>query len=162
MASFIVTRDGALFSKDGDSHEQIIAENKLDDGLRGGDFVRCEVAPKDNDYTLPMSEWEFVVDQKILPDWWNAQWGEECCRAALVEWAQHHIIRDGVGVCEAGETRVFCGTSTGTVNGGEGVFNDNATGTVNRGGEGVFNDTSTGTVNGGKGRFYGNAKRKDV
>ena len=174
-ASFVLTKDKVFWSKNGDSHEDIIKEFSLhDDGARGPNILRVEIVPDGKRYDLPLSDWKFKLDQDTIPEWFNMGADEDRARLALNDWTKAHIIREGHATVEDWQTRIFLGTSQGTVNGGEGRFFGSSTGTVNggkcwfrdsstgtvNGGEGVFYDSSTGTVNGGWGRFYDCSKKK--
>jgi len=110
-ASFIVTRERTLFDPDGDKYETILEANGLDDTTSTPDFVRTEMVPPNWDYSRPLKQWDFVVDQDYLPSWWNARWAEKECRKALKKWAKTHILRRGSGVCREGQTRIALGKS---------------------------------------------------
>jgi hypothetical protein len=112
----IVTKYDVLFDPICDSHEWIIKSNNLNDKILTPDFVRVEISPADNgnngyngdngdscDYSLPFSEWKYKVDQKVLPDWYNAKWAEEQCRAALPMWAKTRFVTEGDHTCEHGQ-----------------------------------------------------------
>jgi len=108
-ASLVATKDRVFWSKDGDSHEQIIKENGLhDDGVRGPNIVRFEISPPANAYSMPLGEWAYSLGQDILPDWYDAEDVERRGRAALEKWAEVHILRDG-GECKEGQTRIVLG-----------------------------------------------------
>jgi hypothetical protein len=170
-----LTKDKVFWSKNGDSHEEIIKEFDLhDDGARGPNILRVEIVPDGKRYDLPLSDWKFKIDQDTIPEWFNIGADEDRARVALDEWAKVHIISEGHATVEKGQTRIFLGTSQGTVNGGWGRFYGSSTGTVNggwgrfygsstgtvNGGEGWFYDSSIGTVNGGEGVFRDNSKKK--
>jgi len=98
-ASFVVTKKNkdlrAFWHEDvSDSHEDIIEYfNLKEQNVRGEiTLVRVEVVPPDSDYTLPVSKWEFMLDQDILPDWYDAEATEKACRKELAAWKRAKII----------------------------------------------------------------------
>ena len=75
-SSVIVQRHGyhvALWSKSSDSHEQIIMEHGLQwlDNLHRMNLARVEIVPPGYDYTLPLDEWVYEIDQDVLPAWYD-------------------------------------------------------------------------------------------
>ena len=91
MASFIVTKQKVFWSKETDAHEDIIVEfdlQHLDRDLANIGLVRTEIIPPDNDYTRPITEWEFRTDQDITPDWYNAAKAE---RRNVSNWIVVHL-----------------------------------------------------------------------
>jgi hypothetical protein len=159
----IVTKTRILWLPESDSHEAIIEAYKLNDKSACPDFVRIEIVPPGNNYSLPLDKWVYEVDQDTLPDWYDAREAEIAVRTELLAWYKEHVVNDGeytqsggfkiyigaaISIVNDGKA-MFYGNSTGTVNGGETWFHDNSTGTVN-GGEATFRDNSIGTVNGGK------------
>jgi len=86
-ASFIVTKDQTFWSKKTDSHEEIISElNLVEIVASKTTLVRVEITPDGGDLTLPIDQWQYRVDQDILPDWYDAEEVEKRCRAVLPEW----------------------------------------------------------------------------
>jgi len=174
-ASFIVTKNRVLWSKNSDSHEEIIEQNHLNDSTRGGDFVRVEITPKDFDFRLPIERWEYRVDQDTTPDWYDPREAEIAVRAELPAWYAVHFISSGEitegmsrvvlsgevtqsgGECEAngsatvtqsgGVCRAY-GSSTVTQSGGECEANGSSTVTQS-GGECWAYESSTVTQSGG-------------
>ncbi len=120
FASFVVTRDRVFWSRHTDGHTDIQQEHKLcEAGVRGANVVNIEIAPPAAGIGAPLEEWQFRVDQDMLPDWWNAADGEKRARVALAELSQALIVRGGVH--EVKEGRLFaygnstvtaCGSST--------------------------------------------------
>lgn len=107
-ASFIVTRDNVFWSRNTDSHEDIIKEfNLVQDGVRGPNIVRVEISPPCyavpnplpglcyGRLSLPIETWRYLVDQDLLPAWYDAADCERRTRAALQEWATARILRKG-------------------------------------------------------------------
>ena len=163
-ASFIITQSAVFWSEKSDSHEEIILENGLDDS--GVKFVRAEISPPNDVYSLPLEHWVFKTDQEIVPDWYASASAESACRAELPKWAALHIITEGDYEIDGGNiSRVVFGGHLTIKNmaGGECWFYGSSTGTVSAQAGGLcwFSDSSTGTVSaqaGGECRFYGNAK----
>jgi len=117
-ASFVVFEDRVLWSRVGDSHEQIRQENGIavrQDGVldweREG--IPCEIVPPDRDYTLPLDKWQFMWDEGVnpakLPAW--AFDAEVRCRTCLDSWAASHVVREGEHECGDGRTLVLLGTA---------------------------------------------------
>jgi len=70
FASFVLTKDRALWSSTSDSHEQIIAEHQLRDDAARVLIVRVELTPPaDDPRCADLARWDFAVDQDVLPEW---------------------------------------------------------------------------------------------
>jgi len=86
--SCIVPREGSVIWKMGiDSHDELIEMSKLRDTVASCDaitFARCEVVPKNNNYLTP-DGWEFLVDERITPEWWGKGY-EQMAMDAKDEW----------------------------------------------------------------------------
>ena len=95
-ASFVLTKDQVFWSMKTDSHENIIAEFGLaQDGVRGPNILRVEITPpKMFDYGTPAEQWNFKLDQDLLPPWFDATADEIRARLALVEWIEKRVIRE--------------------------------------------------------------------
>ena len=112
-ASFVLTKTRAYWSEDGDSHEDIISEHSLHaDGPRGPNIVHVEVVPQEENYAAPLDQWQYNVDQDVLPDWYDADAAESMARAALQKWAKQHIIRDHLDEVRDGQTRILLESAT--------------------------------------------------
>jgi hypothetical protein len=96
-ASFVVTKTKVFWSLNDESHETIIEENNLKESdIRGNStFVRVEVVPSDNNYTLPFSKWKYCLDQDNVPKWYDEKKVEKRCRAKLKEWRKAKIVMPG-------------------------------------------------------------------
>jgi hypothetical protein len=95
-ASFVVTENNVYWSRTSDSHEDIISEN----GLSGLDserveVVRVEITPPDNNWLLPIEQWEASIDQDILPWWYNYGSVVGRCMEKLPCWIKCKIIMPG-------------------------------------------------------------------
>jgi hypothetical protein len=190
MAAFILTSNSCLWDLNTDSHEDIIKKYNLNDKTISPDFIRVELVPPDHNYSLPLKEWKFVVDQDYLPEWFNKKEAEKATRRELKNWAQAKIIRNQTveeeedknygdknrifidcKVSISGQTGGGCwfyGQSTGKVSnqkGGDCWFYGQSTGEVSdqKGGYCLFLDKSTGKVSDQKGGncwFYGQSTGK--
>ena len=115
-ASGVLTRDQVWWDEDSDSHEAIIRKHKLHaDGVRGPNVLRFEIVPPDDDYTLPLAEWVYKVDQDILPEWYDPVHDPVRARSMMPAWAQHHIISSGE--VRDGQTRVVLSGSVTQIGG---------------------------------------------
>ena len=85
--SAIITKDGIIYDPQTDAHEDLIKKAGLDDTTMKPDFVRIEVNPKDSDiFNHDLDNWQFKVDQDLLPDWWTddfVKMAEERAKKAL-------------------------------------------------------------------------------
>ena len=86
--SAIVTKKGKVLWQLGvDSHSKILATHKIkDDTAKKSElqFARIEITPHNRDYLHP-DKWEFHLDERIKPDWWNIGY-EQLAWDAQREW----------------------------------------------------------------------------
>ena len=101
-ASFVITRQGrgmlANWSKEtSESHTDIIEKLGLrEQNVRGEYlFVRIEITPPNDDFMAPLDQWQFKVDQDVLPEWWDADAAERCVRKELPEWLAAKVVLPG-------------------------------------------------------------------
>lgn len=127
MASMIVTRTDVLWLPESDSHEGIIKKNGLNDRGIVPDFVRVEICPYDDDYSIPFEAWVFRVDQDILPDWWNKEWAEIQVRQVLPEWAKSRYCYSGIQEVGCDQQKIAMGNAIQVIYGGYGLAYGNAT-----------------------------------
>jgi len=101
-ASLIVTKHKVFWSRFSESHEDIIREFNLHmDGARGPNGVRVELSPAQQDFTAPVDEWSFRVDQDTLPDWWDPTEAEERVRKVVEdEWLKSKVLMPGELRCD--------------------------------------------------------------
>lgn len=109
-ASFVLTKPKVYWSRFTDSHEEIIKEFGLHadgvaNGVNGPSILRVEVRPPNGDMTRPPAEWEFVVDQDIMPEWFDAKRDSDRTRAALIDWIAANVISSSCYLVTEG--RVF-------------------------------------------------------
>ena len=85
FASFVLTKDHEFYNEENDSHSEIISKNNLHEwGTKGPNIVKVEIVPTPEIKTWPsLKEWEFVIDQDVLPDWADRKELETRTRAAL-------------------------------------------------------------------------------
>ena len=93
-ASFVVTKDTVFWSKNTDSHEEIIAEHQLNEGCKPEEpnFVRVEISPANNDYRIELDKWAYRLDQDKFPKWYDASDVESRVRAELPDWMASKIV----------------------------------------------------------------------
>jgi len=95
-ASFVLTKTKVYWSRTSDSHEEIIAEHKLNEsGTRGVNILRVEIVPPHNDYSIPARKWVFGFDQDLLPKWANKEKDEKRVRRELAKWIKAKVILPG-------------------------------------------------------------------
>lgn len=82
--SSIQIKDGSLLHHFGvSSHEDIIAIFGLKDDKPIPDFVRLEYTPP-TPFSLDFDQWNFKVDQDLLPDWFDPEYAKRVCRKFVV------------------------------------------------------------------------------
>ena len=84
FASFVLTKDKVFWS-DSDSHTDIIEEFELhEDGANGPNILKVEIVPTPKIKSLrDYDNWEFKIDQDIMPEWYNKDLDESRTRKAL-------------------------------------------------------------------------------
>lgn len=79
-----------------DSHSEMLDKLKIKDDYFGAShiFVRAELIPPDGDKTRDVQDWEFVVDQDIVPDWFDADREKYECkfREEVKNWMKSNIF----------------------------------------------------------------------
>jgi len=152
-ASFVLTKQKVFWGLRTESHEQIIADNKLREmtARNNPSLVRVEVVPPGGDWNAPLRKWEYHLDQDILPAWYDAEDCERRAKHALKDWYKAKVVKQGevVASINGESTKTYvCGTvnevrDNGTVNK---VWGN---GTVNKvWGNGTVNEVrDNGTVN---------------
>lgn len=92
-ASFVVTKDHVFWSRNSDSHEDIIDEYGLhEDGVYGPNIVRVEIAPEDGNLSTDPSAWKYKLDQDTRPAWYDQAEAERRCRGELPAWLKSKVI----------------------------------------------------------------------
>jgi len=84
FASFVLTKDKVFWS-DSDSHTDIIEEFELHEyGANGPNILKVEIFPTTKiKYLRDYDNWEFKIDQDIMPEWYNKDLDESRTRKAL-------------------------------------------------------------------------------
>jgi len=90
--SGIITREAVLWDEWSDSHSKILEKAGIADRDEKPDFVKFELVPPDDDYTLPFEQWKYTEDQDYLPEWYNRENAEAEARKILPLWAATHLI----------------------------------------------------------------------
>ena len=122
-ASMICTLGHKMtWSKTKDSHSEIRREFGMPENSPGRvTSVQVEIVPRDEDYSLPLPQWTFVVDQDTLPDWWDAVEAERQCRLELENWARVRLVRHGEHrdeIVEGELITAICGGTASAIRGG--------------------------------------------
>ena len=95
-ASFVVTKDKVFWSAKSESHAEIIEEHKLHaDGASGPNIAKVEVNPPNGDFTLPLDEWLFKLDEDVQPKWYDPAAIKAMVRAELPKWVAAKIVLPG-------------------------------------------------------------------
>ena len=87
-------------SGENDSHSDLLDSLGIEDNYIGASkvFVRAELVPKDNQWWIdPAKEpenWTFVVDQDIVPDWFDREEHEKIFRETVCGWWKEHVLVD--------------------------------------------------------------------
>ena len=92
LKSAIILKD-KIYIPDHDHHTQMLEELGVKDTRQNAEmlFVRAELVPKNNDIFSPITEWEFHVDQDIIPEWFVVEYEKERMIAAVIEWGKTRI-----------------------------------------------------------------------
>jgi len=98
------------WSKESDSHEVLLKELGLKDNTAHPKFVRVVIVPPNGDFSRPLAEWQYHVDQDYLPPWYDATKAERQVRKALVAWATEKVFLTGTHEVRSGQYYA-CGDS---------------------------------------------------
>ena len=121
-ASMIVTPSRVYWNPPelGESHTDIRKHHKLRDDMHETVGVAIEITPPNGDFSAPAKDWEFRVDQDILPDWWNPRDGRESACAEVPHWlAAHTVASDAEIEITSGFWLVLRGAPVITQSGGD-------------------------------------------
>ena len=72
--SGIILRNKVVLAPEGnESHSDLLESLKIKDNYLGSSkvFVRAELIPKDNNKMSDVKEWDYIVDQDIVPEWYE-------------------------------------------------------------------------------------------
>lgn len=112
-----------VFLPEYDSHSKMLNELGIKDTQANAErlFIRAELLPPNGDVFAPVEEWEFIVDQDILPKWYVRDVDKARMADAVKEWqkAHCHVGVDGLKI-SSGEGHyikeckdvVICGDAT--------------------------------------------------
>lgn len=94
--SFITLKNKVVLAPTyNDSHSALLRKLGIEDDHFNASkvFVKGELVPPNNDMTAEVSEWKYIVDQDIVPDWYEAdpKRYEDEARAAVKEWTDKHL-----------------------------------------------------------------------
>ena len=90
--SAITLKDGSIRIGPTDSHSAIIDFHKIQEtGIRGIQLVKLELVPKN--IKDPISKWKFIVDQDLIPEWFDKEKVETRFRK-MMEDSKIHTIYD--------------------------------------------------------------------
>ena len=82
-----------VYVPDIDSHTEMLEQLGIEDNYINAKkiFVRAKLFPSDDDYFSDISNWEFNVDQDILPDWFDEEEARGRMIEAVKDWAKNRI-----------------------------------------------------------------------
>lgn len=94
--SGIITKTGVtLAPMYNDSHSKLLEVIGIEDTQENAmrKFVRAELVPPNNDKTADIKNWKYIVDQDIVPDWYeeDSKRYEEEMREAVEDWMKKHF-----------------------------------------------------------------------
>ena len=95
--SGILLKDRAVIArKNNDSHQDMLEELNISDTYENAArvFVRAELIPEKNEWWTDPDGWEFVIDQDIVPDWFEEDREGHISRfrEAVKEWWSGHVM----------------------------------------------------------------------
>ena len=95
--SGILLKDRVVIArKNNDSHQDMLEELNISDTYENAArvFVRAELIPEKNEWWTDPDGWEFVIDQDIVPDWFDEDREGHISRfrAAVKEWWSSHVL----------------------------------------------------------------------
>lgn len=94
--SGIITKNGVTLAPIyNDSHSKLLESMGIEDNQVNAMkmFVRAELTPPNNDKTIDVDKWKYVVDQDIVPDWYeeDAKRYEDEMREAVKDWMNKYF-----------------------------------------------------------------------
>ena len=95
--SAIITKNGVTLAPIyNDSHSRLLESMGIEDNQMNAMkmFVRAELVPPNNDKTIDVYKWKYIVDQDIVPDWYeeDAKRYEDDMRDVVKEWMEKHFF----------------------------------------------------------------------
>ena len=169
-ASFVVTKKQVFWSKNTESHHEIITEFQLKEQnvRKEYNLVCVEITPPDGDFTKPFSKWTYHLDtggyDREKPNWYDAVDVEKRCRMHLKDWRKAKVVMPNQSIesINLGQIIAIYGT-VNDISGGTVKYIRGGTveyiygGTVEYIYGGTVNDIRGGTVNnirGGTVKYY--------
>ncbi len=127
--SGILLKDRAVIArKDNDSHQDMLEELNISDTYENAArvFVRAELIPEKEEWWTDPDGWEFVIDQDIVPDWFEEDREGHISRfrEAVKEWWSSHVLvgkkmdtlRTGYYMLKDCEVEKLCGDAVVLLN----------------------------------------------
>ena len=127
--SGILLKDRAVIAqKDNDSHQDMLEELNISDTYENAArvFVRAELIPEKEEWWTNPDGWEFVIDQDIVPDWFEEDREGHISRfrEAVKEWWSGHVmvgkkidtLRTGYYMLKDCEVEKLCGDAVVLLN----------------------------------------------
>ena len=97
-SGIILRNKCVIVQDDNESHTSLLKALKIEDSYGNATkiFVRAELVPLKNEWWSDILTWKFVVDQDILPYWFEEDRGryEQEFREEVSDWAKKHIFVD--------------------------------------------------------------------
>lgn len=97
--SGIIFKDSVVVAPGGnESHSDLLESLGVEDDCFAWakKFVRVELVPKSEEWWISPEEhpekWTFIIDQDILPDWFDREEAEVRFRFAVCEWWKAHVL----------------------------------------------------------------------
>lgn len=95
-SGIILKKKVVLAPVENESHSALLKSLNIDDTHFNASkkFVRVELVPKDNNKATDVSEWKYIVDQDVTPDWYDEDPGryEQEFRDAVKEWLKDRLV----------------------------------------------------------------------
>ena len=85
---------------DNDSHSDLLEQLGIEDNYIGASktFVRAELVPENNEWWINPAEepgkWKFIVDQDVVPEWFDKEKYEAEFREYVCDWWKAHVLVD--------------------------------------------------------------------
>ena len=83
-----------------DSHSTLLENMGIEDSYINASkvFVRAELTPQTDEWWISPEErpdkWKFIVDQDIVPDWFDVEAHEKVFRESVCDWWKRHVLID--------------------------------------------------------------------
>ena len=99
-SGIILKHKVVLAPADNDSHGDLLDSLGIKDTYFGASekFVRAELVPENDEFWISPEEhpekWRFIVDQDIVPEWFDKDVSEKQFRESVIEWWKQHVLID--------------------------------------------------------------------